>query len=626
LRASEAKAQRLPVFSIVLADDYSLDDEILLTVGGTGVTPNIDRAATTTALDNANSIVCVPASGTGNFRITHPDSFIEAVGSALTQTIRLRVTQRDTSIPSTVGATCVVEGIHITDASIAAASLTAATTSQAVITVDWDAYDGPYVIGRPEGNDPATTNVKIDDLLAATPVAVVRNQFEPYVVTRPWDGVIDVQVAGAQYTRFMANSPPNAADVTYSKTDVLQFTTRDRGAGPIGVSGAANDYASGQTNYFDGAVVTNAVFELAVAGDFNFVRDSATSGGDATTLPSTCSGATMSGGNSKVVPTDDGAGSGSVALSTCSSLVYQYSRTSGVYEDLTLRGNALVIHNLTATRGSTTSPWLVRQDFPVTTGFYKYSTWGTVGSKVTSATAAGLSLNPVGTDSGTSAQDTTANKTGTGTAGSYDAGQGEIGDWTINGTRVFVPYMPFDTGITRILRVSNIMFTDGDRDAPNVSIFDTAGTGAALPAGVGKATTDSRVGRTVWNTGEDGATVLYQVWNADGATCTFDGTTKAKANATTNLATDFRNGVTACSGILTNGAGTVSAMITIGAPEQGIEVVSAYNVNGDRVQVINNSNGRNNSESNAEIGSRRPSGRSDYKQSEDLDDNLTVAP
>jgi hypothetical protein len=84
--------------------------------------------------------------------------------------------------------------------------------------------------------------------------------------------------------------------------------------------------------------------------------------------------------------------------------------------------------------------------------------------------------------------------------------------------------------------------------------------------------------------------------------------------------------VTACSGILTNGAGTVSAMITIGAPEQGIEVVSAYNVNGDRVQVINNSNGRNNSESNAEIGSRRPSGRSDYKQSEDLDDNLTVAP
>jgi hypothetical protein len=613
LRSVQGKAQRLPVMTVTLADDYALEDEILLTISGSGVTPNIDRDATTSALDNANSIVCtVPTAGT--FRITHPDQYIEPVGSAVTSTIRLRVTQRDTSIPSTVGAQCVIEGIHVTDASIATASLTAATSSQATILADWDAYDGTYVIGRPEGNDPATSNVKIDDLVAPVVVAVIRNQFEPYAVIKEWDGVVDVQVAGAQYTRFMANSPPAFTATTYSNTDVLQITSRDRGAGPVGTTVAANVYAGGQQNYFDGAVVTGATFDISIAGDFNFVRDSATSGGDATALPSGCStAAVVTGGNSSVVGTENGAGTGTTSSNTgCTTLAYTYGRAAGVFESTSF-GNVLVTHTLTATRGNSSSPWFVRQDFPVTSAFYNYSSYASVGSK---------GADPLANTDST--LDTTASpKAGTTTAASYDAGSDDPGAWTINGTRVFVPYMPFDTGITRILRVSNIMATDGDNLDPVLSVFDTADTGGT----VGKPTTDSRVGRTAWAAGtptEDGAVVLYQVWNAFGATCTFDGTTKALANATTNLALDFRNGVQGCGNILSAGAGTVSAMITIGAPEQGIEVVSAYNVNGDRVQVINNSNGRNNSESNAELGTRRPSGRSDYKQSEDLDDSNTL--
>jgi len=644
-------SQRLPVMTVTLKDDYQLDDEILLTIAGTNVTPNVDRNATTTALDFSGAIVCTVPGG-GNFRISHPDQFIEPVGSAVTSTIRLRVTQRDAAIASTTNSTCVIEGIYVTDASIAAATVAAsATATQATITADWDAYDGTYVIGRPEGNDPATSNVKIDDLAAPVVIAVVRNQFEPWAVTKAWDAVIDVQVAGSQYTRLMRLSPPLAGgqsfNDTYSMTDVLQFTTRDRGTGGIGVAGTAagNIYAGGQTNYFDGAVVSNATFNVTIAGDFNFVRDNnqasgpTITGGDAASLPADCAtAATVSGGNSNVaasaatrLTTTGTASTGTRVTSSvagCSSLSYVYTRPAAAAG----AGEAgdLLYHTLTATRGNNTSPWWVRQNFALTSASYNYTGFASVGSRGADP------LNGTAEDTDTNLDTSAVTKAGTTTAASYDAGSQDPGNWTINGTRVFVPYMPFDTGITRILRVSNIMFTDGDSNAPNVSITDPADAGAfpTTRQGVNVSGTDSRTGRTTWAAGtptEDGAVVLYQVWNdglagtAAPATCTFAGTTKAKANATTSLAADFRDGVVGCSGILdANGKGTVAAMITIGAPEQGIEVVSAYNVNGDRVQVINNSNGRNNSDTNAEMGSRRPSGRSDYNSPEDLDDNFTA--
>jgi len=607
--------QRLPTFTVTLADDYAVGDEILLAITGTGVTPNIDRNATTTDLDKAGAISC-SATG-GNFVIGHPDQYIEQ--TAPYQTLRLRVTQKDQTVTTTTGATCTIEGIWLSDESIGNASLTErafGVSDEATIFASWTAYDGAYVIG---GSGPPTNNNVIDQLAAPRAIAKVRNQFGPYTVTKQWDGVIDVQVAGSQYTRFMSNSPPLASAVAYSATDVLTFTAVDRGSGPVGTTLAANRYspAAGpvQNNYFDGAVAL-ARFELTIAGDFNFVREGSP-------LEACTASGIVAGGTSSVVGRAErqvaGAplGAGTVATATnsnCSGLTYTYTRTAA-QSDGTATPTTMV-HTLTASRGNTVSPWFVRQDFSAAT----QANWVVTGY----ASVGSLSDDPlVDTDGNL---DTTS-ETGSASA-TYSAGTGDPGAWTINGTRVFVPYMPFDTGITRILRVSNIMFTDGDRDGTNLSIFDTAdaytaaGSGSP-PLGVGKAGTDSRVGVTDWSSGGvDGAVVLYQVWNDQGATCTFDGTTKAKANATTNLAGDFRAGVVGCSGILTNGAGSVAAMITIGAPEQGIEVVSAYNVNGDRVQVINNSNGRNNSESNAELGSRRPSGRSDYKQSEDNDDNL----
>jgi len=617
--AEDAKnAQRLPLMSIVLADDYALNDEILLKISGTGVTPNIQKTLTTAALDKGTGIVCTTTDNK-NFVIGHPDQYIEQ--SAPYQTLRLRVTQKDQTVTSTVGATCRIEGIYITDESIAGATLTAnSLTAEAVIFANWTAYDDPYVIG---GSGPPNNNNIIDELEggAAVAIAKVMNQFSVYNVTREWDGVIDVQVAGSQYTRFMRNSPGSDSDqtqldVSYAATDLLVFTTVDRGSGPVATNAAVNVYGgAGQQNFFDGAVA-EARFELDIAGDFNFVRD--------TSAQSCGTAGVVSGGSSSVAGTSNGNGtSATSASSDCSILTYSYDRGAGVYDGTTAA--TTITHNVTATRGVATSPWFVRQDFPISAGEWVVLGHSSVGSQGTSGGLTGADdVHPVDTN----------DVDGTGTTPAVSAGTDDPGAWTINGTRVFVPYLPFDTGITRILRVSNIMFTDGDRQGDNVSIFNTTDNGGtnetnatftgALPDGVGKSGTDSRVGRTTWNAGtqiEDGATVLYQVWNADGNTCTFDGTVKAKANATTNLATDFRNGVTACSGILTAGAGTVSAMITIGAPEQGIEVVSAYNVNGDRVQVINNSNGRNNSESNAELGSRRPSGRSDYKQSEDLDDS-----
>jgi len=601
-------SQRLPVMTVVLADDYAVNDEILLQISGTGVTPDIDRINTTTELDKANAIRCsvdsTVSGNTGNFIISHPDQYIEQ--SAPYQTLRLRVTQKDQTVTTTRNASCVIEGIYLTDASIGAASITAgslAATDEATIFANWTAYDKAYVIG----GSPPTSNNEIDKLAAPRTVAKIRNQFGPYTVVKAWDGVIDVQVAGSQYTRFMANSPPVDSDVEYSATDVLTFTAVDRGSGTVGTPNAYTPQSTPtQRNYFDGAVAL-ARFDVLFAGDFNFVRESSAACvlTDAATGGSTVVGVATINGTSTA-----GAGTESVTTN-CSAINYTYTRT-GAQSDGT-GAETTMLHTLTATRGTSASPWFVRQDFAVTEASWVVTGFNSVGSLGTAAAIG---------DTATTLDTLTA--TGSSSA-TYSAGSQDPGVWTINGTRVFIPYMPFDTGITRILRVSNIMFTDGntvDPAATNGSVFNPADvTIAGNVTGVGQATTDSRVGRTNWSAAatEDGATVLYQVWNASGATCTFDGTTKALANATTNIAADFRNGVVACPDILTSGAGTVSAMITIGAPEQGIEVVSAYNVNGDRVQVINNSNGRNNSESNAELGSRRPSGRSDYKQSADLD-------
>ena len=129
-----------------------------------------------------------------------------------------------------------------------------------------------------------------------------------------------------------------------------------------------------------------------------------------------------------------------------------------------------------------------------------------------------------------------------GTAGTETDAAVTAGSWTLNGASVFIPYMPYGTGISQIIYSSN---TGGQ---------------------TGEATVD-------WqdNLGNDGS---FSIGNVG-------------------------PGVTQLSGLiatgLTNaGAGSkVSMTITFNLPAAAVQVYSAYNVNGtDRGTVVNDSNGK----------------------------------
>jgi len=138
--ALRGSSQRLPLVRVTLKDDYRVGDDILLTLSGVGMTPDFDRTATTGRLDLNETISCAATGGA--FRIGHStDTYIPADPTNPTQTIRLTVTQRDSTVQSTVDAQCDIEGLYITDASIAGADVTASAAG-AQLKMSWVAYDG----------------------------------------------------------------------------------------------------------------------------------------------------------------------------------------------------------------------------------------------------------------------------------------------------------------------------------------------------------------------------------------------------------------------------------------------------------------------------------------------------
>jgi hypothetical protein len=117
------------------------------------------------------------------------------------------------------------------------------------------------------------------------------------------------------------------------------------------------------------------------------------------------------------------------------------------------------------------------------------------------------------------------------------------GIWTINGAQVYIQYMPYGTGITRIIYAANRGAITAD------------------------ATADIYYGGKVYS-------------------CTI-GTI---ASRTVNELSGKVDGCVAANGIT---SGKVAIMLTFTAPDKDIEVYSAYNVGGnDRGTVVNTSNGR----------------------------------
>jgi hypothetical protein len=119
------------------------------------------------------------------------------------------------------------------------------------------------------------------------------------------------------------------------------------------------------------------------------------------------------------------------------------------------------------------------------------------------------------------------------------------GEWTLNGALVYVPYMPYGDNISQIIYVANRGSQNGDI---TIDAFDQQGAKYSFSGGTVPAGTVMQLSGTIFNA--------------------------LKA-----------------AGFSMNGK--VAMEITVNAPDQDIDVYSAYNVGGsDRGTVVNSQNGK----------------------------------
>jgi hypothetical protein len=123
----------------------------------------------------------------------------------------------------------------------------------------------------------------------------------------------------------------------------------------------------------------------------------------------------------------------------------------------------------------------------------------------------------------------------------------EAGEWTLNGSVAKISYMPYGTGISRIVYITNRSTQSGGVSA--IAINDA------------------------------------------GEECEIANVATAAKGAVTILSTGLDAGVAACYGANFNGK--VAFEITSNVPASDAEIYSAYNVNGNRVLVVNDTNGKN---------------------------------
>jgi len=122
----------------------------------------------------------------------------------------------------------------------------------------------------------------------------------------------------------------------------------------------------------------------------------------------------------------------------------------------------------------------------------------------------------------------------------------DVGEWFLNGSITKVGYMPYGTGISRIVYITNRSTQSG--------------------------------------------TVSATAFNEAGTACTIASVATAAAGAVTGLSAGLDAGVKACYG--DDFTGKVAFEITANIPATSAELYSAYNVSGNRVSVINNTNGK----------------------------------
>jgi len=311
-----------------------------------------------------------------------------------------------------------------------------------------------------------------------------------------FDAASVVATVGSVRTQFTA---PSTVTVLNGVVDVdsgrYQFSGGHDSGSVLSASGASSDTLSftlQNRSGDNGAAVLTSVVGV-ISGDFSFVD-----GGDTT---AGCSSADLGAGHGRISAT----GATLSINSACSALTFTATTAGAVVISL-------------GTSSSSTTP-----------------TNGGVLTAPQSFTVAPLTYSYAGASAGT-----------TGSSSVAFSSTGSAGAWTLNGSISKISYMPYGTGISRIVYITN-------RSAQSGGVSATA-------------------------------------INDAGVSCTIANVATAPKGAVTNLSAGLDAGVAACYGA--SFSGKVAFEITANIPGNKAEVYSAYNVNGNRVLVVNDTNGK----------------------------------
>jgi len=465
----------LPDVTVLLNADYTLQDNIVLTIFGATVGGN-----TSTALNVNAGTAAAPAAGVHCWASTAPitappgtapyteNSIIVSLVNVTGNAINLRVTQKN--VASSVGNYCRIKGIDVTSPSIAVLT---------TVTAEWLAHT-------------ATTNIPFD--ASTTPDTILAQTISQFAslwgVTasgqRSLSGVVDV-TSGRKFFFGNPSSNVSTGPAAAGNTDVANIQIKDFATGTVtaGLANAGNFFATGSP------VVTLNNTVLALTGNFSELAGV----GGTCTLPA--------------------------PATSFVTLLTTLAPASSEVDAIT--SNCQLI-NSTITPGGPGKTDNITYTFNGTSGIVipaPQSFTGTVKFNYTGAVAAG------GTTTGV---DTIAAQ--------------NPGAWTLNGFSAFVSYMPFATGISQVVYLTNKSNQTGA-----IQITGYTDTGVAFTANAG----------TI----------------AGGKIVALGAALGAAVNAAVPSFT-----------------GKVSFNVIANIPAGLAELYTSYNVNNDRVNVVNTSNGR----------------------------------
>jgi len=310
-----------------------------------------------------------------------------------------------------------------------------------------------------------------------------------------FDAASSVATVGSVRTQFTSPSTVTRLNgVVDVDSGRYQFETDD--GADLGGTEDSLTFTLQNNSALNGAAVLTSVVAV-INGDFSFVDGGNTSAG--------CQAADLTSGHGRVAATN-----GTVSInSDCTKLTFTATATQVAAGAAKLSLGVSSSSTTPTTGGLLDAP----QSFTVDPLTYSYA----------------------GANTGT-----------TGSSSVAFSSTGSAGSWTLNGSVSKIAYMPYGTGISRIVYITN-------RSTQSGGVSATA-------------------------------------FNDAGVACEIANVATATKGAVTNLSAGLDAGVAACYGASFNGK--VAFEITANIPGDKAEVYSAYNVNGNRVIVVNDTNGK----------------------------------